>query len=195
MQNLALRASPKRDMSIFSVAPRSVVKPTLEGRQIRGDREMTVESASSQWGMIDVEPLDSTQITGRTVDSPTLEVDRQKYNWHASSEISSNVPEDYRVSLNVMSREGDGRRFYPDDPHLFVLNASLGGLAILTALENLDAEHRNTYNLMRLVFQYGPLVREGLDRTFTRAVDLLVIGGIKDELNCRDALTESFGLA
>jgi len=154
---------------------------------------MAVELANSQWGTIEVEPLESNRITGRTVGAPTLEVDRRRYVWRPEDEIRRELPDGYCVPINVMSRQGEGRRFYPDDPYSFVLNASLGGLAILTHVKNLDGEHRNTYNLMRLVFQYGPLVRERLNRTFKRAVDLMVLGTPRRELECKDILPESLG--
>jgi hypothetical protein len=155
---------------------------------------MTVKSALRQWGTVEVEALESAEITSRTVDSATLEVDREKYDWRPSCELCDNLPEEYCVSLNAMSLRGEGRRFHPNDPYSFVLNASLGGLAILTVRETLNGEQRNSYDLMRLIFQYGPLVREALVRTFTRAVDLLVLGGVEEELNCQDVLPESLGL-
>ena len=154
---------------------------------------MAAESAITSWGTIEVEPLGSNQITGRTVGSPTLEVDFHKYEWRPSAEIREHLPEDYRVSLNAMSCRGECRRLYPEDPDEFVRNALLGGSAILTRVKHLDAEHRHTYNLMRLLFQYGPLVREALDRTFSRAVDLMVLGTLQQELGCADVLPDSLG--
>jgi hypothetical protein len=155
---------------------------------------MAEEPASSHWGTITVAPVEKTsRITRRAIGAATLEVDRQEYEWRPPAEIGRDLPDNYRVSLSAMSCGGEGRRLYPEDPDEFVLNASLGGLAILTRVKSLDAEQRNTYNLMRLIVQYGPLIREALHRNFRRAVDLMVLGAPRRQLDCRHILPESLG--
>jgi hypothetical protein len=106
------------------------------------------------WGTIEVEPLDSKQITGRTVVSPTLDVDCHRYVWRPFDEIAGDLPEDYCVSLNAISLRGASRRFYPDDPDRFVRNASLGGLSILSDVMKHNAEQRHAYHTMRLVYRF-----------------------------------------
>jgi hypothetical protein len=109
-------------------------------------------------------------------------------------ELNDDLPENYCVSLNAMSLRGEGHRFSPEDPHVFALNASLGGLAILNQVKALTGEQLHSYHLMRLVYQHGPRVREALQRKFVRATDLSVSRGLRGALGYDHILPASLGL-
>ncbi len=148
---------------------------------------------SAIWGTMTVEARESQQITRPTVGSAVLDMDRSVYQWRPSEQIRGDLPEDYCVSLEAMSYKGV-RRLYPDNLPDFLLNASLGGLAIRSRTENLTGEQRYTYNLMRLLVQYGPSVQEALDRTFSRRVDLLVLGHERFGVDFSNILPDDLGL-
>ncbi len=152
---------------------------------------MTAKSVGSCWGVIETRPLGSDRAAKRRGVLGPVEIERQAHYWRPIHEISGALPHGYCVSLNSMSLRGGDRRFHTDEPNAFLLNASLGGFAILCRVKQLTPAQRNTYNLMRLVFQYGPLVQEKLTRTLKRPVDLLAVA---NQVGSRDILPEDLGL-
>jgi hypothetical protein len=155
----------------------------------------TGNSGAGRWGAIGVVPLESREITGRAGGSGPLETDQHCYKWRPSIDLSPSLPRDYCVSMTAISHNGTCRRFHPTgEPYSFVLHASLGGFAILTKVSNLDAEQRNSYNAMRLLFQHGPLVREALNRGFLRIQDLFVGREGRIGSDYGDILPDTIGL-
>jgi hypothetical protein len=152
---------------------------------------MTTKFIHDCWGRVEVVPLESSE-TSPNAGSTTLAVDDHQYVWRPSRQLDA-LPADYRVELNAMSRHGSGRRFWPSDRDSFVQNASLGGLAILDAIKQLDGEHRSTYHLMRLIHLHGPRVQEALLRNLRRPVDLLALG-VESEVGSPNILPEDLGL-
>jgi hypothetical protein len=144
------------------------------------------------WGRIEVVPL-GAGYTSPTAGSTILEVDRQEYVWRPVVRLRGDLPANYCVALEAKASQEAGRRFFPNDVDLFVRNASLGGLAILSAIKQLNAEQRKTYNLMRLIYLHGRRVQEALLRNVRRPVDLLALG-VEAELGSRDILPEHLGL-
>ena len=126
-------------------------------------RSCTWDPKHDCWGRIEVVPLGAAE-TSPNAGSTILAVDDHQYVWRPIRELDS-LPGDYRVELNAMSRHGGGRLFWPSDRDSFVQNASLGGLAILDAIKQLDGEHRSTYHLMRLIHLHGPRVQEACCET------------------------------
>jgi hypothetical protein len=152
-------------------------------------------SQADQWGTVTVQRLASREISTRTDGRSPVMTEQDVYEWRPLPVLSPNLPKGYSVSLTALSARGKGRRFQPtDDTRALALFASLGGLAILNEVTKLDAEQRNTYNLMRLLFQHAPLVREALDRRFDRIQDLSVSRGQRDDVDDADVLPDTIGL-
>jgi hypothetical protein len=150
---------------------------------------------NNRWGTIDIVPLGTSQITPRAIDEGELVADLHRYTWRPSVEVASHLPSDFSLSLTAVSNGGVERRFQPDlDPFSFSLTAALGGFAILRAMQNLNAEQRNTYDLMRLVFQHGRIVQEALTRRFHRTQDLAVTGDARYAVDDDDVLPDNLGL-
>jgi hypothetical protein len=76
----------------------------------------------------------------------------------------------------------------------FLLQASLGGLAVLATTKELGPEVRSTYDTMRLVFQQAPLLREHLARYFVTEVDLKIVAVEQEGRDRHDVLPDGIGM-
>ena len=97
--------------------------------------------------------------------------------------------------MDCLTGRDGSRRFTPaGGVKPFLLEASLGGLALLSRVRDLDAEGRFSYHAMRLIFQHAPLLREHLGRSFKRESDLVVAGAERAGRGGKDILPERIGL-
>jgi hypothetical protein len=93
--------------------------------------------------------------------------------WRPSTDIEASLPPGFRLEMIGLVGPGGTRRFVPaKGVEAFLLEASLGGLAVLGRLRDLEPQERFSYNAMRLIFQQAPRLREHLSRSFNREADL-----------------------
>lgn len=100
---------------------------------------------------------------------------RSRYTWAPPPEIAEKLPHGFSLSLDSLTGMDGVRRFVPALPTPdFILQASLGGSALLGLKAGLSAEQRYSYHAMRLIYQQAPRLREHLDRSFHREQDLYI---------------------
>ena len=120
---------------------------------------------------------------------------RSKYTWHPPEELTPLLPDAFQLSMQCVTGSDGVRRFFPwNGFELFLALASEGGLAILTQRENLNAEYRHSYRIMRLFFLRVLRSAEFLDRGFEYASDLRVVQSGREILSERDVLPDDLGL-
>lgn len=95
--------------------------------------------------------------------------------WRPCTELAKELPQGFELSFRCLTAPDGSRRLLPAScREQFILEASLAGFAILARIRGLSAEQRSSYNVMRLVFQHAPRLREHLERGFAREADLRV---------------------
>jgi hypothetical protein len=86
-----------------------------------------------------------------------------RYTWRPRAGLATDLPVGFRIAMDCLAGRDGLRRFAPAGGlKAFLLEASLGGWAILSRVRNLDGEHRFAHHEMRLLFQQAPLLREHL---------------------------------
>lgn len=121
--------------------------------------------------------------------------ERSLYTWRPRAVLRSELPPGFRIAMDCLTGRDGSRRFPPaGGVKPFLLEASLGGLALLSRVRDLDAEGRSSYHAMRLIFRHAPLLREHLGRSFKRESDLVVAGAERAGRGGKDILPERIGL-
>src|SRR4051794_33942367 len=135
---------------------------------------MDVTCASNRtlcFGSVTVEDLGAQFLPLKADPPKQIIVNRSRFTWRPAPVIQHELPPGFHLSLNCLTAEDGIRRFAPDTLGSFLVEASLGGHAILSRLKDLSEKERRRHHLTRLVFQQGPWLREHLNRTFQREQD------------------------
>jgi hypothetical protein len=126
----------------------------------------------------------------------SAEADRHRYTWRPGPALAAGLPIGFELPMEGLSLGGCHRRFRPvESTEQFVLAASVGGLAILDHLRNLDAEQTFAYHAARLIFQQAGKTRERFGRAYREATDLLLPGSHGNRLDQSGILPETVGLS
>jgi len=152
------------------------------------------QDGASSWGHVTIwrcgEPFLLTSGVG---DASIAE--QSRYTWWPKSVLSAELPAEFRIAMDCVTGRDGLRRFAPAGGiETFLLEASLGGLAILSKSRGLDAEGRFAYHTMRLLFQHAPRLRERFDRSFKRESDLWIAGAERAGRGGKDILPARVGL-
>ena len=91
----------------------------------------------------------------------------QTYTWSPRMEGCGNLPPGFQITMRAIWASDGFRRFRPEgDLQVFLLRASLAGMALLQADGELTREQSFSYHAMRLILQRKFLFSEYLDRNF-----------------------------
>ena len=130
-------------------------------------------ASQSPLGAVTIIDLGSTTIGGDR--GQTAVVDHHQYQWRPSDSIGNELPRGFELAFDCFLAEQGQRCFWPTDGcEVFIHRAAVAGLACLAHDRNLDAEHRNSYRNMFLIFQLVRKMQSHLDRKFNSARDLYV---------------------
>jgi hypothetical protein len=122
-------------------------------------------------------------------------VEQSRLTWRPAASIKTNLPKNFQIAMNCQTGPDGMRRFAPAvETEQFLIEAAMGGLAILAGTRRLDAQGRSSYDAMRLIFQHAPLLQEHLGRSFKRKSDLQIPGITRADQRDRDILPERIGL-
>ena len=93
--------------------------------------------------------------------------------WKPNRRVLTRVPCDFRLPLQVV-RDTDGlRRILPRcAAHEFLKSTVIGGSAVMSRVQKQSIEERQSYRLMRLIFQCSFSDRRLMVQTFRRSEDL-----------------------
>lgn len=93
--------------------------------------------------------------------------------WLPRDTLRGDLPVGFQLRLECLTGTSTRRRFRPTGAiSAFVLQASLGGHAILAARRRLDRATSFSLDMSRLLYQKTPRLRDKLCRTFRRTEDL-----------------------
>src|SRR5262245_51003031 len=128
---------------------------------------------TSEWGRVTVEVLDDKTLAPGRPPEGSASLGRSRYTWQPPPEIEDQLPQGFCLSLDCLAGSDCVRRFVPGSgAAAFILQASLGGSALLARRAVLGGLQRFSYHVMRLLYQQAPGLREHLGRTFRRERDL-----------------------
>jgi hypothetical protein len=148
----------------------------------------------SPWGEVTIRELDR-EAREDSVSASWRTIKQFRYTWRPSTAIAAYLPTGFQIEMDAVTGGDGSRRFAPADGlKSFLLNASLGGLAMMTISRNLTREQRFSYDVMRLIFQHAPRLREHFGRSFRRRSDLCLRVGDQRRLDRTDILPERLGL-
>jgi hypothetical protein len=127
----------------------------------------------SSSGTVTVEDLPATTLASGRSPPPGVTVRRSRYTWRPSGDTSRQLPSHFRLSLDCAALPDGVRRFVPcAGAAPFILQASVGGQALLATRAGLSREQRFSYHAARLFYQQAHRLREHFGRTFGREQDL-----------------------
>ena len=152
-------------------------------------------SRASGFGRVTILPASGPPAGPPTEAGISPVVDRSLYVWEPDDDVAADLPTGFRLTLECVATRDGTRRFAPaGGVAAFLLEASLGGLAILNRVRGMSAEARFSYHAMRLIFQHAPRLREHLGRSFSRRADLSLTAAEKGGRDGRSILPARIGL-
>jgi hypothetical protein len=120
--------------------------------------------------------------------------ERGVYTWRPKTAVAEHLPPGYSLPMRCLASAAGARRFLSTRPTQdFLLQASLGGQAILHQAQSLGPEQSASYDAMRLIYQWAPLQREFLARRFKNAQDLRVREAVRGAVGGADLLPDDLG--
>jgi hypothetical protein len=146
-------------------------------------------------GQVVVEDQGVEQRRSECSPEKAAELRRTRYVWTPPPDLWGEVPAGFELEFDCFAGSAGGRRFRPSKGFgALVVEAALGGFALLACRRGLSARQRDQYQLARLVWQQGPRLREYLSRALTREQDLYLPRAGRSSPDEYHILPEGLGL-
>jgi len=156
---------------------------------------MVGERRASGFGRVTIRPIPGPPNDPQDGTGTSAVVDRSLYTWEPDHELAADLPSGFRMAMECLTTSDGTRRFVPAaEAKAFLLEASVGGLAILNRTRCLSDQQRFSYHAMRLIFQHAPRLREHLSRSFSIVADLTIPAVEKGGWDGGDILPARIGL-
>ena len=149
----------------------------------------------SRFGNGSVENLGSRALPAPEGYDAELMARHQLITWRPTADLKAHLPPNFSIAMCCYEFPDGSRRFVPALKYRSFFRLTFdAGLAILTKVQDLDAESRNSYRMSKFIFELSRTMREYYSRKIETGRDLYIRPRGRESANELSILPDGIGL-